>query len=305
MVTNIDVPDHLGQYYVEEVEKMYNVLRTQVDVVLDGGVAVLNARDPLVVEMAELCDGDVIFFGLSADLPAIAAHRAAGRRAVYLRDGKVVLATGSRETPLADVAAIPLTYAGRVAFQVENVLAAVATGWALGISNDLIRAGVVTFDVGQVDVPGRFTLFERNGATVVIDDAHNAPALEALVASLDRFPSERRVVVYGAGAQRRDEDMVKQGKVLGAAFDRVFLCEDRSVERALPDAEARALLKQGLYEGRRVTKIIDEGTRRQAIEAALAQVVAGDLLVLQCDEATTLPTIDQVHQWMGQPGRRA
>ncbi|MDF3881729.1 cyanophycin synthetase [Cupriavidus basilensis] len=305
VVTNIDVPDHLGQYYVEEVEKMYNVLRTQVDVVLDGGVAVLNARDPLVVEMAELCDGDVIFFGLSADLPAIAAHRAAGRRAVYVRDGKVVLATGSRETPLTDVAAIPLTYAGRVAFQVENVLAAVATGWALGISNDLIRAGVVTFDVGQVDAPGRFTLFERNGATVVIDDAHNAPALEALVAALERFPSDRRVVVYGAGVQRRDEDMVKQGKVLGAAFDRVFLCEDRSVNSALPDAEARALLKQGLYEGRRVTKIIDEGTRRQAIEAALAQVVAGDLLVLQCDEASTLPTIDLVHQWMGQPGRRA
>ncbi|MGT2505626.1 cyanophycin synthetase [Cupriavidus basilensis] len=305
VVTNIDVPDHLGQYYVEEVEKMYNVLRTQVDVVLDGGVAVLNARDPLVVEMAELCDGDVIFFGLSADLLAIAAHRAAGRRAVYVRDGKVVLATGSRETPLTDVAAIPLTYAGRVAFQVENVLAAVATGWALGISNDLIRAGVVTFDVGQVDAPGRFTLFERNGATVVIDDAHNAPALEALVAALERFPSDRRVVVYGAGVQRRDEDMVKQGKVLGAAFDRVFLCEDRSVNSALPDAEARALLKQGLYEGRRVTKIIDEGTRRQAIEAALAQVVAGDLLVLQCDEASTLPTIDLVHQWMGQPGRRA
>ncbi|MCY0858076.1 cyanophycin synthetase [Cupriavidus sp. D39] len=305
VVTNIDVPDHLGQYYVEEVEKMYNVLRTQVDVVLDGGVAVLNARDPLVVEMAELCDGDVIFFGLTTDLPAIAAHRAAGRRAVYVRDGKVVLATGSREVPLTDVAAIPLTYAGRVAFQVENVLAAVATGWALGISNDLIRAGVVTFDVGQVDVPGRFTLFERNGAIVVIDDAHNAPALEALVASLERFPSERRVVVYGAGAPRRDEDMVKQGKVLGAAFDRVFLCEDTSVKRTLPDTEARALLKQGLYEGRRVTKIIDEGSRRQAIEAALAQVVAGDLLVLQCDEATTLPTVDLVHQWMGQPGRRA
>ncbi|WP_454720413.1 MULTISPECIES: cyanophycin synthetase [Cupriavidus] len=305
VVTNIDVPDHLGQYYVEEIGKMYNVLRTQVDVVLDSGVAVLNARDPQVVEMAELCDGDVIFFGLSADLPAIAAHRAAGRRAVFVRDGKVVLATGGRETPLADVAAIPLTYAGRVAFQVENVLAAVATGWALGISHDLIRAGVVTFDVGQVDAPGRFTLFERNGAIVVIDDAHNAPALEALVAALERFPTERRVVVYGAGLPRRDEDMVRQGKILGAAFDRVFLCEDRSVERALPDAEARALLKQGLYEGRRVTKIIDEGSRRQAIEAALAQVVAGDLLVLQCDEGSTLPTIDQVHQWMGQPGRRA
>ena len=192
-----------------------------------------------------------------------------------------------------------------MAFQIENVLAAVATGWALGISNDLIRAGIVTFDVGQVDVPGRFTLFEHHGATVVVDDAHNAPALEALAAALDRFPSERRMLVFGAGVQRRDEDLIEQGKVIGATFDRVFLCEDRSVKRELPETEARALLKKGLYEGRRVTKIIDEGARRAAVEAALAQLVAGDLLVLQCDEGSTDSTVEQVHQWMGRAGRRA
>jgi cyanophycin synthetase len=305
VVTNIDEPDHLGQYYVEDPDRMYNVLRTQVDVVLPSGAAVLNARDPKVAEMAELCDGEVIFFGLTPDLPVLAAHRAAGKRAVFVRDGKVVLATGAAEAPLADVSAIPLTYAGRVSFQIENVLAAVATGWALGISHDLIRAGVVTFDVGQVDVPGRFTLFERNGASVVVDDAHNAPALEALAAALDRFPTDRRMVVYGAGAPRLDQDLVKQGKLLGATFDRVFLCEDRSMAGAQPDSESRALLKQGLYEGRRVTKIIDEGTRRDAIDAALAQLVPGDLLVLQCDEASTAATVDHVHQWMGQPARRA
>jgi cyanophycin synthetase len=305
IVTNIDVPDHLGDYYVEEIEKMCSVLRTQIDVVLDDGVAVLNARDPLVVEMAELCDGDVIFFGTSADLPAIVAHRAKGKRAVYVRDGKVTLATGSSETVLTAVAAIPLTYAGRVAFQVENVLAAVAAGWALGISNDLIRAGIVTFDVGQVDVPGRFTLFERNGATVVVDDAHNAPALEALAKALERFPSERRLAVFGAGLDRRAQDLIDQGKVLGKAFDRVLLCEDNSVKRKLPDAEARALLKKGLYEGRRVTKLIDETTRANAIEAALAQLVAGDLLFLQSDEGAPAKTVDLVHRWMGQPGRRA
>ncbi|XQU68267.1 cyanophycin synthetase [Cupriavidus sp. H18C1] len=240
VVTNIDTPDHLGHYYIEDAEKMYSVLRTQVDVVLKHGAAVLNARDPLVVEMADLCDGDVIFFGASAELPAIAQHRAAGKRAVYVRDGRIVLATGNSEMPLADVAAIPLTYAGRVGFQTENVLAAVAAAWALGISHELIRAGVMTFDVGQLDVPGRFTLYERNGATVIVDDAHNAPALEALAKALDRFPSERRLAVFGAGVDRRDADLIEQGKALGAAFDRVFLCEDRSVTRKLPDSEARA-----------------------------------------------------------------
>ena len=31
-----------------------------------------------------------------------------------------------------------------------------------------------TFDAGQAGVPGRFTVFRRGEATVVVDDAHNA-----------------------------------------------------------------------------------------------------------------------------------
>jgi hypothetical protein len=238
----------------------------------------------------------------SGDLEAIAAHRAAGKRAVFVRDGKVVLATGPTELALADVSAIPLTYDGRVPFQLENVLAAVATGWALGISNDLMRAGIMTFDVGQVDVPGRFTLFQHHGATIVVDDAHNASALEALAAALDNFPAQRRTLVFGAGLQRRDEDLVAQGTVIGQTFDRVLLCEDASVKRtdAEFDRQARALLKQGLQAGGRVAEVVVEGAkRRDVVDAALSQVTAGDLLVLQCDECAIEGTVQQVHQWMG------
>ena len=302
VVTNFGKPDHLGEFYIEDEDRMYSVLRTQIDVVLKTGVGVLNAADARLVEMAELCDGDVIFFALSGDLPAIVEHRAQGKRAVFVREGKVVLATGQTEVPLADVSAIPLAYAGRVPFQVENVLAAVATGWALGISNDLIRAGIVTFDVGQVDVPGRFTLIQHNGATIVVDDAHNTAALEALAVSLDNFPAERRTLVFGAGLQRRDEDLVAQGVVIGKTFDRVLLCEDASVKRTDDqfNAQARTLLKQGLQEGGRVAEVVvDGGKRRDVVEAALSQLKAGDLLVLQCDECAVEGTVEQVHQWMG------
>jgi cyanophycin synthetase len=308
VVTNFGKPDHLGDFYIEDEDRMYSVLRTQVDVVLKNGVAVLNAADARLVEMAELCDGDVIFFALSADLPAMAAHRAAGKRAVFVRDGKVVLAAGASETALVDVSAIPLTYGARVPFQVENVLAAVATGWALGISNDLIRAGIVTFDVGQVDVPGRFTLIQHNGATIVVDDAHNTSALEALATALDNFPAQRRTLVFGAGLQRRDEDLLAQGAVIGRTFDRVLLCEDTSVRHddARFGSHARALLKQGLQQGGRVAEIVVEGgERREAVETALSQLKAGDLLVLQCDECAIEGTVEQVHQWMGRAERAA
>ena len=47
------------------------------------------------------------------------------------------------------------------------------------------------------------------------------------------------------------------------------------------------------------------GEAGAAVEAALSQLVAGDLLVLQCDEGSPEGTVEQVHQWMGRSGRRA
>lgn len=150
VVTNIDPSAQLREYYIETPGQMFNVLRTMVDVVLPEGVAVLNAGDAAVVEMAPLCDGEVIFFASEAAGRAVVEHRAQGRRAVFVRDGWLVLAGGQNETRLVEANAIPLTAAGQDIRQLENVLAAVGAAWALGISPDLIRAGIETFGVDQI-----------------------------------------------------------------------------------------------------------------------------------------------------------
>ncbi|MNQ33853.1 Cyanophycin synthetase [compost metagenome] len=300
VVTNIDDADHLGDFDINETERMFNVFRTQVDVVLPGGAAVLNARDPRVVEMAELCDGAVIFFGIDPALPAIAAHLGQDGRAVFVRDGCIVLAQGAQEERLADVAAIPLTHGGRVAFQVENVLAAVGAAWALDIPVELIRAGIETFDIDQADAPWQFTLFERKGGTVVVDDVHNASALRPLIAAIDQFPSTTRAAVYSAGADRRDADLIEQGRLLGDAFDRVVLYDDMTVRSKRPQGQARALLRQGLAQGSRVKDVQEEPDHGKAIESVLDGIAAGDFVLLQSDEAFSGPTIDLVRRWIQQ-----
>lgn len=145
VVTNIIGAEGLDKFYIHDTDQVYNVLRTQVDIVLPDGVAVLNAHDPLVLKMAELCDGSVILFGKDPELPAITEHRDQGGRAVFVRYGRLIMATGKDEVTLVEVASIPLLNSGAESFQVENVLAAVGAAWALGLSHDLIRAGVETF----------------------------------------------------------------------------------------------------------------------------------------------------------------
>ncbi len=147
VITNADPERHTGRFYIETPEQVFNVLRTQVDLVLPKGAAVLNAKESMLVDMALLCDGEVIYFALDPELPAITAHRELGKRAVIVRYGQIMLASGLDETSLAKLSDIPLSEGGKAKHQVENVLAAVGAAWALGISPDVMRTGIETFFV--------------------------------------------------------------------------------------------------------------------------------------------------------------
>ncbi|MYN18896.1 cyanophycin synthetase [Rugamonas sp. FT107W] len=137
VVTDVSDFEDVAEFHIASLDKLYGVLRTQVDVILPSGVAVLNAADPQVVDMADLCDGDVMFYGVDEHLAAIAAHRQDGKRVVFQRAERIVLAQGHE-----DVASLPLS----PLVPPEAVLAAIAAGWALGLTPDLIGAGLRTFD---------------------------------------------------------------------------------------------------------------------------------------------------------------
>jgi len=280
VVTNIGEADHLGLHNVNTAEDMFTVKRTPVDVVLPTGAAVLNACDPLVAKMAPLCAGSVIFFSIDGTHPVLQQHREQGKRAAYIRDGRLTLAEGSAETDLISVNEIPVTHSGRVPFQVENALAAAAATWALGLGQEAIRAGLETFRPDRQDDPCRFNVVSRGDATLVIDDCHNVSALSAVVSALERFPPRRRTVVYSAGDARRNEDIVRQGEILATAFDRVILYEDPSVV-GRSQGEVPGLLRTGLARGNRPAEIIDSYDFREAVGRAVALLQPGELLLIQ------------------------
>jgi cyanophycin synthetase len=126
--------------------------RTQVDVVLRNGYAVLNAADPAVAELAELCDGEVIFFAADPGCPALATHLDAGKRGVYVQDGRIMLATGRSEARLCRLGDAPIIGKQKDPQTIANVLAAVAAGWALGLTLEVISTGVKTFGLGLPDL---------------------------------------------------------------------------------------------------------------------------------------------------------
>jgi len=149
VVTDITCTPDLAEFDILDAEQAYKVARTQVDLVLPSGTAVLNATDPQVVELADLSDGKVIFYAPDADNAALVAHRSKEGRALFVRDGEIVLVQGTNE-----VAALPLaTLKPAKAAKPEMVMAAIGAAWALDIPVELIGAGLRTFESNPKKTP--------------------------------------------------------------------------------------------------------------------------------------------------------
>jgi cyanophycin synthetase len=282
IVTNIGEGDHLGLAEVETPEKLAQVKRTVIEAVAPWGTGVLNADDPLVSGMPGYCPGSVTFFSRSADSPVIAAHRAKGGRAVFVRDGMLTLAEGALENMLLPVGRVALTLHARIGFQVENVLAATAAAWALELSPATICEALLTFTSDTKTTPGRFNVLHHGGATIIIDYGHNSSALLALGDAIAQLPHERRSIVFAAAGDRRDVDIIRQGTIVGDVFDHVILYED-ACNRGRADGVPVGLLRQGLARSTRVSSIYETRGELNAVEHALNGLKPGDLLLIQAD----------------------
>lgn len=303
VVTNIADGDHLGLGGVETVEELAAVKQTLVRAVAPDGAAVLKASDPWAAGMAAHCPGRVVYFDRQADHPVILRHRAARGRTVFVHEGYVVLAEGAAQRRLIALDQVPLTYGGRAACLVEDVLAAAAAAWQLGLPPEAIRAVLQTFVNNVHNLPGRFNLLEVRGATVLVDYGHNPSSLAAVIESLDAFPHERRLAVYSAAGDRRDCDLVRQGRLLGDAFDQVVLYEDHYT-RGRPDGQIMSLFQRGLSGGSRVREAHEVRGAVKSMEFALDLVRAGDLLLIQADAIDE--TVEFLDRWLRlQPARPA
>ncbi|MBM4381532.1 MAG: cyanophycin synthetase, partial [Deltaproteobacteria bacterium] len=283
VVTNIGEGDHLGMNGIDTAGQLSAVKRVVVENVGAAGTAVLNAADPLTVAMVPHCPGSVTLFGLSRTVPALALHRERGGRVVFLDGNDIITADAHGEQRFMSVLEIPVTRGGKITFQVENCLAAVAAALGAGIPFEAMRKALVDFESDFRRAPGRFNVLEHQGATLVVDYGHNPDALNALVSAIDRLPHARRVIVLTAAGDRRDMDLVRLGQIVGNHFDEVVLFED-ACNRGRADGEVTRLLREGMSAGTRVQKVDEFRGELVALEATLGRLLPGDMGLLMVDE---------------------
>ena len=133
-------------------------------------------------------------------------------------------------------------------------------------------------------------MLHHGGATVIVDYGHNPSALLALVEAIAQFPHERRSIVFSAAGDRRDEDIVRQGEILGDLFDHVVLYED-ACNRGRADGEVDRPAPPGARRGPRVSETFETRGELKAVEHALRGLKPGDLLVIQADQVEHDPRL--------------
>jgi cyanophycin synthetase len=295
--------DHLGIGGINSMRQLAAVKQVVVEAVPRSGTAVLNADDPLVAAMGRHCSGSVIYFSMDPTSEVIRRQASRGRRAVTIEAGHngemIVLQHGRKSMPLVWTHLLPATFEGRARMNVQNALAAAGAAWAAGAHLHDIRQGLRTFSTSYFMAPGRLNMFELDGYRVIVDYAHNPPAVAALGEFVDLLakPSAggrralvtgQRIGVMATAGDRREEDIVELGRIAAHHFDAIIIREDAN-PRGRRRGETASLIESGARIGMseggpcsNVETILDE---MEATRHALDLGHEGDVVVVCVDHA--------------------
>ena len=157
-------------------------------------------------------------------------------------------------------------------YNVSNALAAISVCGLLGIPKSAIAEGL-----RNAKVRGRTQAVDAGqDFTVLVDYAHNAASLEALLNMLREYRFTSITTVFGCGGNRARDRRFDMGEVSGRLSDFTIVTSDN------PRKEAPGLIIADIETGLRRTngKYIRIEDRREAIGYAINNAAKGDLVLI-------------------------
>lgn len=282
--TNISA-DHLDLQGVRTVETLARVKATVVAVTREEGWMVLNADDDHVLAATASAKARRLLFSIRDDNPLVRAHAKVGGSAAFVESGAFIAMHVGHRDELLPVAEAPVTMGGRAGHMTENALAAIGATLALGLPPEQIRNGLRSFRNSTGQNSGRLNLFEVDGATVVVDFAHNEAGLARLLELSRRLAAEggRVVAIIGTAGDRTDASLRAIGRIAAERSDFVIVKQTAKYLRGRTNEQIDALYLAGIGDG--------GGTRHEvcadelsAMELAVADAKPGDVIAIMCHE---------------------
>ena len=173
-------------------------------------------------------------------------------------------------------------------FNLYNILAAVGTGLALGLSDQAIRAGIE----GHKKVPGRLERVENDqGITVLVDYAHTGDALENVLSTVSELKTSRIITLFGCGGDRDKGKRPVMGEIAARYSDLAIVTSDNprtedphaimeDVRAGIAPLSLREYTAEELAQGFQEKGFAAIESRREAVRVAMLAARPGDIVLL-------------------------
>lgn len=261
--TNLS-PDHIGEFEHPDFNDYKNCKHS---LFTDYGVEyiVYNADDEYALELVSGNRAEKV--SISGKGEKTADYRAEG---IYFYRTSSKIAVNFRCKEKSDSYEVDLSFPGD--FSVYNALTAIAVCKRLGLNTDQIVS-----TLKNVRIKGRFETYALpNGATVVIDYAHNGVSLKAALTSLREYSPTRLICLFGSVGGRTKMRRAELGLVASRDADFCILTSDN------PDFESpNAIIAEiASYFTANTCPYVAIADRKKAIEHALSISQHGDIILL-------------------------
>ncbi|NLI60330.1 MAG: cyanophycin synthetase [Clostridiales bacterium] len=283
VLTNLS-EDHLGIDGVDTLDDLLDVKSLVTESIKASGYAVLNADDPMVVQTAKRVKSKIVFFSRQEDNLIVHKHISLGGKAVFLKNNYITIATGNGNIQSLHISKIPSAYGGKLIYNIENCLAAISAAYSMMVPIPIIEKGISSFYSDELQNPGRFNVFNIKNFRVVVDYGHNIASYKLTGEAIKKMGASRFIGIIGIPGDRDNASIKAVGSIAASIFDRIIIKEDRDL-RNRREGEVAKLLEEGaLSQGMgkdRMETILSETV---ALEKAMAQASAGDLIVIFYEE---------------------
>ena len=180
-------------------------------------------------------------------------------------------------------------------FNVDNSLAALCVGRALGLSKQQIEQGIAALQ----GVEGRMTrIDEGQDFTVIVDYAHTPDSFEKLFKDMQSVVKGKLIVLFGSLGGGDKTKRPLQGQLAGKYADEVIICEedDRQEDgQAIMNEIATGAESEGKVGDKDLFLVHD---RPKAIQFAVNRAKTGDtVLLLGKGHEKTIEHADGEHPW--------
>jgi UDP-N-acetylmuramoyl-L-alanyl-D-glutamate--2,6-diaminopimelate ligase len=249
--------DHLDFHY--DMHAYFQAKSRLFDRLKPGGQAVINADDPYGKQLISKLNKNIITFAMN--------EQANVRTSKW--DSSIAGVTALLETSWGD---LEVTSPLIGEFNIENILAAVATGLALNFDLKTIKRGIESVRF----VPGRLEPVKvQSGFKIIVDYAHTPDALQKSLRVLQKLSSAKVWVVFGCGGDRDKAKRPIMGKIASDFADRVVITSDNPRSEK-PEDIIKDIIN-GISDQR---DIVIETDRRKAILYAMKHAELHDTILV-------------------------